>query len=68
MPANSFPRDMDYRQEALQDKATSMKQILAIFCTWVRSSFSVDWDYFLPTGGDVALAEEEPIIFLGKPV
>ncbi|KAM7401147.1 hypothetical protein PAMA_005370 [Pampus argenteus] len=22
MPANSFPRDMDYRQEALQDKAT----------------------------------------------
>ncbi|XP_053294216.1 WW domain-containing adapter protein with coiled-coil isoform X1 [Pleuronectes platessa] len=23
MPANSFPRDMDYRQEALQDKATT---------------------------------------------
>lgn len=23
--ANSFPRDMDYRQEALQDKATTSK-------------------------------------------
>lgn len=23
MAANSFPRDMDYRQEALQDKATT---------------------------------------------
>lgn len=25
MAANSFPRDMDYRQEALQDKATTSK-------------------------------------------
>ena len=25
MAANSFPRDMDYRQEALQDKATMSK-------------------------------------------
>lgn len=25
MPPNSFPRDMDYRQEALQDKATTSK-------------------------------------------
>ncbi|XP_061747379.1 WW domain-containing adapter protein with coiled-coil-like isoform X3 [Nerophis ophidion] len=24
LPANSFPRDMDYRQEALQDKSTKM--------------------------------------------
>uniref|UniRef100_A0A665UWB0 WW domain-containing adapter protein with coiled-coil-like n=1 Tax=Echeneis naucrates TaxID=173247 RepID=A0A665UWB0_ECHNA len=27
MAANSFPRDMDYRQEALQDKATTSKLI-----------------------------------------
>lgn len=25
MAANSFPRDMDYRQEALQDKASTSK-------------------------------------------
>lgn len=28
MAANSFPRDMDYRQEALQDKATTSKSDL----------------------------------------
>lgn len=27
--ANSFPRDMDYRQEALQDKATASKSTQA---------------------------------------
>lgn len=33
MAANSFPRDMDYRQEALQDKATTSESYLwPIFC------------------------------------
>lgn len=37
MAANSFPRDMDYRQEALQDKATTSKAEIVTLSNFVAS-------------------------------